>query len=195
MFKYILIIALAAGGGWYYTHRKVIDPTAMLAPNDPVQVDLYSAAPVELNGYKLTPMADFRAEARVLSATSYSSGREADLSPVDLALGWGRMSVGNVIDRLNISQGSRHYFYRWTDAPPIPQQEIITHSANMHMIPANAAIEKQLERVSTDDLVKIEGQLVYIRANDGWGWNSSLRRDDSGDGACEVVLVRSMQIY
>ena len=36
--------------------------------------------------YKITPLADFQLIAKVLSEKHYRSGREAELSPVDLAL-------------------------------------------------------------------------------------------------------------
>lgn len=46
-----------------------------------------------------------------------------------------------MFEHLNISQGRRWYFYSWRDQPPIPVQEIVQSSANMHLIPANAAME------------------------------------------------------
>ena len=42
------------------------------------------------------------------------------------------------------------------------------------------------------DRVRIDGWLVQANAPDGWRWRSSLTRDDSGGGACEVVYVCSI---
>ena len=50
-----------------------------------------------------------------------------------------------VLSRLQISQSSRWYRYRWNDAPPIPLQEIIQSSANMHMIPADDAVAAAMQ--------------------------------------------------
>jgi hypothetical protein len=140
----------------------------------------------------LQPLAGFSIEARVLSREDYSFGRESDLSPTDLALGWGRMREDTVVDALDIDQSNRWYHYRWRGEPPIPVREIVGSSANMHMIPADDAIAKDLARVRAGDTVRIEGWLVQANAPDGWRWRSSLTREDSGGGACEVVYVCSI---
>lgn len=149
--------------------------------------------PVRLEAATLTPLAGFRVEARVLSRRDYRSGREAELSPTDLALGWGRMREDAVLAGLDISQSGRWYHYRWSDAPPIPPEEIVRSSANMHFIPANADAARELARVREGDHVRVEGWLVEAVAPDGWTWRSSLTREDSGDGACELVYVCSLQ--
>jgi hypothetical protein len=40
--------------------------------------------------------------------------------------------------------------------------------------------------------VRIEGWLVEAVAPDGWRWRSSTTRDDSGNGACELIYVCSI---
>lgn len=144
-----------------------------------------------LGDAKVQPLAGFSIEARVLGREDYHFGREAEFSPTDLALGWGRMTEDAVLSRLEISQASRWYRYRWNDAPPIPLQEIIRSSANMHMIPADDAVAAALRRIERGDRVRIDGWLVQIEGKD-WRWRSSLTRDDSGGGACELVYVCSI---
>jgi hypothetical protein len=140
---------------------------------------------------RLLPLAGFSIEARVLGREDYRIGREADYSPTDLALGWGRMTEDAVLSRLEISQSSRWYRYRWQDAPPIPVRDIVRSSANMHMIPADDTVAAALGRIERGDRVRIDGWLVQIEAKD-WRWRSSLTRDDSGGGACELVYVCSI---
>lgn len=142
---------------------------------------------------RLTPLAGFALEARVLSREDYRFGRESALSPTDLALGWGRMQEDAVLDRLRITQSGRWYHYRWQDAPPLPPREIVQSSANMHFIPADPEAARALARVRPGDRVRVQGWLVEAVASDGWTWRSSLSRDDSGDGACELVYVCSLQ--
>jgi hypothetical protein len=36
--------------------------------------------------------------------------------------------------------------------------------------------------------------LIEAQASDGWRWRSSLTREDTGNGACELVLVKSLSI-
>ena len=137
--------------------------------------------------------ATFKLKARVLSRERYYTGREAQLAPVDLALGWGRMSDESVLDRIDISQSGR--FYRWqTDKFPIPPREIEINSANMHLIPADVAVEDDIKSAVKGNIVKLQGYLVFVKHPDGWKWRSSLKRGDTGDGACEVVYVESFEI-
>jgi hypothetical protein len=69
-----------------------------------------------------------------------------------------------------------------------------THSANTHLIPATKAIAKQLAQIDQDDLIYLKGHLVEVKAADGWMWRSSLSRDDTGNGACELMLVEEVRV-
>lgn len=165
-------------------------PPGVAAGDVPLQSDV----PASLRAFvlptaTLEPLAGFSLEARVLSREDYHLGREAELSPTDLALGWQRMREDEVLSRLRISQSSRWYHYRWTGQPPLAPQEIARSSANMHMIPAGESVARALAAVRKDDHVRIEGWLVQAKAADGWHWRSSTSREDTGAGACEVVYV------
>jgi hypothetical protein len=119
----------------------------------------------------------------------YRFDRGADLSPVDLALGWGPMSDQAVLDRIDISQGGRFYYWHVKEIFPVPRREIEVHSANMHMIPATEEIERRLVHLRPGQVVALTGYLVDVRGPDGWRWHSSLTREDTGAGACELVWV------
>ncbi|MGH8051837.1 MAG: hypothetical protein ACREPB_14355 [Arenimonas sp.] len=150
---------------------------------------------LQLGESKVTPMAGFSLQARVLAREDYRFDAGAEFSPTDLALGWGPMSEPGMADKLNISQSTRWYRYSWdSDGPPIPLEDIISHSANMHMIPANPVVAKSLKEISENDVIELEGWLIRIEKNDGWHWQSSLSRSDSGDGACELVYVCSIKV-
>lgn len=162
--------------------------------DDPIQKNLDEPGmPIEKNGYRITPLAEFQAQARVLSAHHYNEDREADLVPVDLALGWKRMSEDEVLKRIEIRQNGRFYFWK-TNAFPIPRTEIETQSTNMHLIPADEVIEQSLKSVQPGEIVVFNGYLVEVRARDNWHWRSSLTRSDTGDGACELVYVTSFEV-
>jgi hypothetical protein len=148
-----------------------------------------SLAPFRLKAATLTPLAGFSIDARVLSRRDYRSDREAELSPVDLALGWGRMRDDAVLSELDITQSGRWYRYRYGGAPPIPPSEIDRSAANMHMIPGSREIAAALDEVEAGERVRIDGWLVEAQAPDGWRWRSSTTREDTGQGACEVVYV------
>ena len=196
MLKRVAVVLLVGYGAWHTWHtRPVSHAPGVTVAADPQQFDIENGTPFAFKGYRLTPLARFRVKARVLGAERYRLGRESDLSPVDLALGWGPMSDSGVLSHLKISQGNRFYYYSWENDPPIAPQDIVTHSANMHMIPADAMIEKRLAAIRPGNIVELQGQLVAIEAGDGWRWRSSLSRSDTGNGACEVIWVSEVQAY
>ncbi|NNC99437.1 MAG: hypothetical protein HKN85_04570 [Gammaproteobacteria bacterium] len=163
----------------------------IMASAIPKQTEPDSTSRLMYDGYQITPLADFHVIAKVLSKRKYRLGREADLSPIDLTLGWGRMSDESVLAKLSISQSNR--WYRWqAQELPIPRREIETHSANMHLIPADSSVERALNRIRKGELIELHGQLVSVSSDDGWQWTSSLTRNDTGAHACELILVESV---
>jgi hypothetical protein len=163
----------------------------VVAGDLPVQSSVAGEREFERNGYRIRALARFEVSARVLGAEHYRLDREAQLAPVDLALGWGRMSDTAVLQRISISQRGRFYYWSTADFP-IPRREIETSSANMHMIPADDRIEAALKSVRPGQIVTVRGYLVEARAPDGWRWRSSMTREDTGAGACELVWVESV---
>lgn len=69
-----------------------------------------------------------------------------------------------VYKQLSISQSNRWYYWRYENNPPIPVNEISTHSANTHLIPATKVIAKQLAQIDQDNLIYLKGQLVEVKA-------------------------------
>ena len=141
-------------------------------------------------GYALSAVASYELRALVLHTKHYwADGR--DLVPYDVALGWGQMSDQAVLARLTISQSNRFYFYEWRDAPPIPEKEITIQSSNNHVIAANSAVAHVMSSLRTGQIVSMKGWLVNVTGQDGFHWDTSIRRDDTGNGACEVFYVES----
>lgn len=187
-------VIVVLGGAYQAWHaREVNYGPGVVAPNSPEQTSPSHNTVVHLSGYTLEPLADFTVEARVLSREDYHMGREAELSPTDLAMGWGNMSDERVLSRIHISQSGRFYFWS-TSEFPVPRREIETSSANMHIIPSDRYVEKQLSQVRKGQVVRIQGYLVEAKANDGWHWKSSLSRDDTGNGACELIYATSIRV-
>lgn len=175
-----------------WPQAEVTYPAGVLVKNEPQQKNIQKKS-WQKDDYKITALASFHLKARVLSKESYSFDRESDLSPIDLALGWKLMSDQAVLDKINISQSNR--WYHWsTESYPIPRKLIETESANMHIIPANKEIEDKLDKIIKGNVVEINGYLVFIESNDGWKWKSSLTRNDTGGGSCEVIWVEKLSI-
>lgn len=128
----------------------------------------------QFKDYTIKVLESYEGEFRVLSRENYNFGREAELSPVDFALGWGEMAKPEVYKQLSIRQSNRWYHWGYEQAPPIPVEEIASLSANTHLIPATPAIATQLKQIDEDDLIYLKGKLVEVTATDGWQWRSSL---------------------
>lgn len=193
-----LLIAAAALlvllGVLKHRQHSAVDPgPGVLAAEAPAQVDLNHGARLQKGDTTLATRAHFDVTARVLSRKDYSWGEGSDLVPIDLALGWGRMSDSAVLAHIDITQSGR--FYHWhVKEFPIPRREIETSSANMHMIPADSGVKRQLEKVRTGQVIRLEGFLVNASRPGGWHWNTSMTRNDTGAGACELIYVESVDI-
>ncbi len=183
-----VLLSLLGAGNWL-AHRPIAHSPGILVVDVPQQTPPADATPFAHDDYRITPLADFDIKARVLSRANYRMDAGSSLAPMDLALGWGRMSDTVVIDQLDMEQSARFYTYRWKDSPPIPPAEITRSSANMHLIPADDAIARDLARIRQGDIVRLRGRLVSAERADGYRWTSSLTREDTGGGACELVFV------
>lgn len=171
-------------------------PPGVLVPEAPSQF-LLAAGPAWQQGkYRYTARAEFSMRARVLSTKRYWFDGASAVSPLDFAVGWGRMSDQAVIDQMGYAQTGRWYRY-WPRGRefPLDAQEIASHSANMHMIPADDAVKAVLRDVRRGDLISLDGYLVSVSSQDGWRWDTSLSRTDTGNGACEIVWAKRLTIH
>ncbi len=175
--------------------RPVARGPGVVAARAPVQEPIARDAPVfAKDGYRAVALASFVLEARVLRAKTYCCGGPDRLAPVDVAFGWGRMSDEAVLVRIDVTQADRFYYWRYAGAPPIPRREIELSSANMHLIPASKAIETKLRGLRPGNVVTLKGYLVDVSGAGGFRWTSSLTREDTGSGACELVWVEEVEV-
>ncbi len=178
----------------FFNDASVTLGDGVLAPAPPEQVTIIAPESFSFNEYTITPLATFHITAKVLARKKYRRGREADLAPVDFALGWGKMSDEQVLADIDISQSNRWYFWKVKQFP-IPRREIETHSGNMHLIPANAFIHSLIKSTRVGEIIELKGKLVRVDAEeDDWHWRSSLSRTDKGNHACEVIWVEEFSI-
>jgi hypothetical protein len=190
--KKILLFATLLFGVWMCARPAPAGHWSGRPGIEPVQTSDVLPAAWTRDGLTYLPLARFAVKAVVLSRDRYYFDDGAKLAPVDLALGWGPMSVAGVVNDLRISQDHRWYNYSWSGEAPLDPSEIARCSANMHMIPATPAVRARLLKVARHELVEFSGYLVEIRRADGWHWRSSTSREDTGGGACEVVWVEAV---
>jgi len=186
----VLIIAIA---WWFWPEKVIRHPKGVLVAEAPYQGAATRTETWKVDDYSLTSMAQIKLKARVLSKAYYRFGREVALSQYDLALGWGPMSNQAVVDHYTISQSNRWYYWRYRHSP-LSEPQIVQNSGNFHIVTFDPKILDTLDDIRTGHVVTLHGQLVHIKASDGWRWRSSTSRTDTGKGSCELVWVEKLSI-
>ncbi len=190
---FITILIIITFTYFFWPEKVISYPPGQIAPDQPIQQNLSLNKEWQKDEFYIKALADYKLKARVLSRNNFSIGRESKLSPVDFALGWGPMSDQDIIDKIDITQGNRWYHWK-TETYPLSNKEIAINSANVHIIPKDDLIEEKLNEVYKGSLIELQGYLVEVTMDDGWHWRSSIRRDDTAGGSCELFWVEDLTI-
>jgi hypothetical protein len=180
------------GGYYVWSTHEVRHGPGRVAPGRPAQAAVRGRPAIEHGAARLHPRAVFRIEARVLGKERYWIDSMADVSPIDLALGWGPMSDEHLLDQLDIDQAHRRVYTNAGGPLPISGQLMSLTHTNMHVIPADRAVRRALRRLRRGDVVRLEGLLVDVERGAA-KWKTSLVRHDYGDGACEIMYVTQVE--
>ncbi len=170
---------------------------------DPIQKKASGEVKTTAAGYDVTINFKFSydIEALVVHTKNYrGSSFTDDLSPKDLALAWGEPAEKN--GEVNFHWGQSGRWYSWNisadDSSKISVDSVNRHSANNHIIPADDTVKNQLKKIKAGDHIRINGYLVDIRGEkdngDWYTWNSSESRNDTGDGACEIIYAEKIEM-
>ncbi len=211
---YILIpVAIAAAVLFLFSGKgpkKILSPAPSASPSspgalpasfdEPVQIAATGSAEKKIGDYNVTINYKYSYELSgiAVSTKKYPGTSIGDrLAPKDVAMAWGDVARNNDKIDFHWSQSGRWYFWQTESyeiiAPVGGVDGVNTHSANNHLIAADEEVAKDISRIQKGDLITITGYLVNITAEDSGGstftWNSSTSRNDTGDGACEVVYV------
>lgn len=140
---------------------------------------------------KISVLEPFAGEFRILGSKVYTDDAQARFSPIDYAVTRGIFTEPEIARQISINQYDR--FLNWRMArPPIPPKLATQLVSNMHIIPANPEIAKEIKKVKRGDLVQIKGELVQVNAKD-LVWKSALDWNGIGDGACKLIRVDSIK--
>jgi hypothetical protein len=189
--KFLWGLVVVAMMGWQsFSQRPVKHPAGMMIPEEPVQGPLPSGKTAWMVGdNRIQPLATYRIKARVLHTERYRWDTMADLSPLDLGVGWRVMSDETWATQSEFSNSSRYLSWHY-DSPDFPGEAAVCIS-NMHLLPAKARVRDRLLSLRRGELVELSGYLVEVQRPGMNPWTSSLTRLDSGDGACEIMWVEA----
>ncbi len=145
--------------------------------------------------YRIVPRFRWDQSARVVGEEPYRFGAAGSLIPEDLALAWGPLLEPPYAGRISYSQGSRFFFWRTKD-PFLDRGTIVSHAANVHVIPATSRLERAVGAVSKGDDVRLEGWLVDVEgiSDPSFRWTTSTTRTDEGPNSCETVYLERLTI-
>jgi hypothetical protein len=168
---------------------------------DPIQKPYKSDEPMIKefkNGhFTITSLAEYELSGVVVSKETYSSNWDAEISPMDLAIVWGKLAEPEYSRFITYSQSYRWYHYKWREGSPVDHSYIICHSSNNHVIPANENIYQAIKTIREKDRVVLKGWLVNLKGTykgQTVTWNTSLSRTDTGNGSCELFYVSQVRI-
>jgi len=162
---------------------------------DPVQKKVKEKI-IELNGYKLRTLFKYKLQARVVSIKKYNWDDLSGIATHDLGIVWGKLSKTNIYSRFNWNQKNRFLIYEAKESliNNLGGKDYVnSHIANIHIIPRSKNIEELLNTVKSNDIITIKGILVDIFFKNKVVY-TSVRRDDIGPGACEVILAYEVKV-
>jgi hypothetical protein len=145
--------------------------------------------------YRIVPRFRWDQAARVVSEEPYRFGAAGSLIPEDLALAWGPLVEPPYAGKLSYSQGMRFFFWRTKDLS-LDRGTIVTHAANVHVIPATGRLSRALSAVAKGDDVRLEGWLVDVEGitDPDFHWATSTTREDEGPNSCETVYLERLTV-
>lgn len=156
----------------------------------PIQSEIKERIVFKKKDFTIEAKAGYNVTAKVLRQESYYLDSVSDVSSVDLALGWKKMSDEKYLKGISITQKGRFYYWHMEE-PTLTIAEAISQSANTHIIYANESAEYVIKNIKNGEFVNIQGYLVDV-SKEEWGgrkWSSSTSREDSGNGACEIIYA------
>jgi len=195
VFRLIVCALIAWAGHAWWSSRPLRQAPGVLVPEAPVQEGT-PAQVIQRGDFRLTAIARYKLRGRVLGKKRYWDKPQNQLVPIDVAVGWGRMSDQAVLDGFSdFTMGNRFFFYEWQRQPPIPREEIARSAANNHVIPADDTVARGIRGLRRGQIVEMQGWLVEADGPGGFRWVSSRRRDDTGNGACELFFVEQIATW
>ncbi|MBE5869982.1 MAG: hypothetical protein E7294_01785 [Lachnospiraceae bacterium] len=205
-FKYFIILGLILFAVMFHTQHKGIR-RGIAGIKAPIQKECLGQTTKEIGGYQMQILYKYSYDITALvvhtktygGALSFSVGDK--LAPKDLALAWGKVAEYN--DRIDFhwNQLSRWVTFEVDDIRELDPvgglDGVSKSSSNNHIIPADKNVKKEIRKIKTGDHIRLKGYLVNVVGYKGedttFTWHSSTSRDDTGDGACELIYVTEVQ--
>lgn len=197
----LLLVAVVLGLAW--TQKDRLPPPQELLPDlaqAPAQTPVEDAPfrfGYRKHEYEVKTLAAYELWGVIVShnditglADIYHSADSFDTK--DVCVLWGGNAGRDDYLKARFSSGAWTCYYEYPEGVSLNPQEV----SNNHLITTSASLRKAINGLHKGDQIHFRGRLVSYRdlkAPEFWR-TSSLTRSDSGNGACEVVLVEQLDV-
>lgn len=175
---------------------KIIDP--------PIQNDFKGSTSIVVGNVsvRVDYVAYYEVSGKVVAKVSYMPDSVSNMAAQsDVALVWGKLATDEYLKKFTFNApGNRFVYWKTTDMNwyrmHTSDREVKQMYSNNHLVTTNQELISKIKKIKKNDYVRIKGYLAnlyWIENNSNRNWISSTRRDDDGDGACEVIYVTDIK--
>ncbi len=152
--------------------------------------------------YRIAPVADYDITGLVVSRHDADTwwdwihaASNDHLNVVDLCMIWGANAADGAYEKMSFSSGQFVCYVSGKDWD-VWKPQYLRALSNNHLLTENPVIARQLRRVRVGDQVRLRGQLVSYSHDAGFAFTrgTSTTREDTGNGACETIFVRDLEV-
>lgn len=156
---------------------------------------------VDSNGvsYAIRPLHAYELYGRVVSMRHHDGDYMVHrlwndhLNVADLCVIWGRNAAELDLQQFRFRNGEFTCFVE-TDSRAAWQTFAMDGLANNHLLADQPHIREAIRSARIGDQIHLTGWLAEYANADGFHRGSSTSRDDTGNGACETIYVRSFRV-
>jgi len=201
--KAVLLICLLVLGLSFFFVNKLPLKTEILKElyTEPIQIETKDAPfTITRKGitYTITPLFSYEMYGLVVSYHDSNSwidishdGWKDYLNTKDISTIWGYdIETGSYLD-MHFYHGDWTGYYKYSGQVDFRNNCF----GNAHLLANDEGIEKRIMNTRTGDQVYAKGYLVkYSHSNEKFVRSSSIVRDDTGNGACEIIYVTDYKV-
>lgn len=180
-----------------------IDPALNHPPlQTPLRSEQIKPFVVRLQGHRyfVTPKFNYKLKGLVVSKSNSQSWRNIShakwgdyFNIGDLCIVWGENVKIRDFNDFDFWNGDWTCYVR-TNSSVAWANFKMNQLSNNHILPATPDVEKQFKSIRIGDQIEFSGELVSYSIDNGPERETSISREDTGNGACEVIHVRSISV-
>lgn len=147
--------------------------------------------------FQYSRVASYEATVLVVLKKDHISDPFGKPVPLDMVLAWGPFADTSLLEKFNIKLHKRYYSWR-TEHPSYNGESVYRlaeNLANTHFIASSPEVFDEFRKIPEGSVVRFTGYLVNVKNNTSNAtFKTSMKRSDSGWGACEVIEVLTFEV-